>query len=115
MKKAILIISLITGIYMIADGIYVMQNGKYIGPEKPGPWAYLFYQAQVDVFKLGPLFMVLGVLWLLWAYGLWQRERWAAMFGITVAVCTLWYIPLGTLFALIVLGAILGGRNRLGI
>ena len=115
MKGFILLISLLTGGYMLLDGIYVMANGKYIGPEKPGPWANLFYQAGVDVFKLGPLFIVLGILWFLWAYGLWARERWAVMFGTTVGICTLWYLPIGTLFALIVLGAILTGRNRMGI
>lgn len=50
---------------MLIDGIYVIINGKYIGPPKPGPWANLFYKFNIDVFKLGPLFMLFGILWLL--------------------------------------------------
>jgi len=39
---------------MLLDGIYVMLKGKYVGPEKPGPWSTLFYKLKVDVFNLGP-------------------------------------------------------------
>lgn len=52
------------GCYMLLDGIFVIIKGKYIGPEKPGPWANLFYKLDFNVFKLGPVFIIFGVLWL---------------------------------------------------
>ena len=42
MKVLITILGLLNGGYMLLDGIYVMLKGKYIGPEKPGPWSNLF-------------------------------------------------------------------------
>jgi hypothetical protein len=42
MKILITILGILNGGYMLIDGIYVMLNGKYIGPEKPGPWSYIF-------------------------------------------------------------------------
>lgn len=100
---------------MLVDGIYVMMNKKYIGPEKPGPWANLFYTFKVDVFKLGPLFVVYGLLWLVWIYSLWTAQSWAWAAGVCVCVLTLWYLPVGTLFSLIILAALFFARNKLGI
>jgi len=60
MKILITILGLLNGGCMLLDGIFVMIKGKYIGPEKPGPWSNLFYKLNIDIFKLGPLFIVLG-------------------------------------------------------
>ena len=49
---------------MLVDGAYAILNGKYIGPEKPGPWASLVSLSGVDVFKLGPLFVAYGLAWI---------------------------------------------------
>lgn len=103
MRSTILLLSLITGLYMLADGIYVLLNGKYIGPEKPGPWAELFYRMHIDVFRLGPLFIVFGLLWLIFVSGFGSKRRWAYPMGVIMAIATLWYLPLGTLLSLIVL------------
>ncbi|PID30346.1 hypothetical protein CR973_03005 [Candidatus Saccharibacteria bacterium] len=100
---------------MLIDGVFVMMNGKYIGPEKPGPWALLFEKLGIDVFKLGPLFVVFGVLWLVWIYGLWTVQPWAFPLGIIICLLTLWYIPVGTVFSLIVLAVILFARKNIGI
>lgn len=70
MKILITVLGVLNGGYMLLDGIYVLLNGKYIGPEKPGPWSNLFEKLNLDVFKLGPLFIVLGILWFIWTYGL---------------------------------------------
>jgi len=64
------ILGLLNGGYMLLDGIFVMMKGKYIDPEKPGPWAELFYKLNIDVFKLGPVFIIFGLLWLTWLYSL---------------------------------------------
>ena len=92
-----------------------MIKGKYIGPEKPGPWAELFYKLQVDVFRLGPLFIALGILWLTWLFSLWTHQNWAYGFGILVSVLTLWYLPVGTLFSTIILVVLVLAREKAGL
>ena len=58
MKVLITILGLLNGGYMLLDGIYVLLKGKYIGPEKPGPWANLFYKLKIDVFNLAIIYCV---------------------------------------------------------
>jgi hypothetical protein len=112
MKILVTILSLLNGLYMIADGIFVMLKGKYIGPEKPGPWAEVFYNLDVDVFKLGPLFIIIGFLWLVWLFGFWTRKTWTYVFGMTVCILTLWYLPVGTIFSLVVLVILVRYRRK---
>ncbi|MBC8051672.1 MAG: hypothetical protein H7Y13_01265, partial [Sphingobacteriaceae bacterium] len=76
MKILITILGLLNGGYMLLDGLVVLFKGKYIGPEKPGPWANLFYKLNIDVFKLGPLFIIFGLFWLIWLYALWTNQNW---------------------------------------
>ncbi len=88
---------------MLADGIYVLLNNKYIGPEKPGPWANIFSSLNIDVFKLGPLFIAFGVGWICFVIGYLYNMSWTFSLGIAMSVLTLWYLPVGTIFSLIVL------------
>ena len=104
--------SLINGLWMLIDGVYVMLNGKYIGPEKPGPWASILSLTGVDVFKLGPMFIVFGIAWLVFVFGLLSSSSWAFWWGTVVAVLTLWYLPFGTLISAIVIVALLFFRER---
>ena len=103
MRYVVVGLSLINGLWMLVDGIYVLVNGKYIGPEKPGPWASLLSFTAVDVFKLGPLFVIFGIAWLAFAGGLLAGAEWARTLGIVLSVATLWYLPFGTLISIIVL------------
>lgn len=102
MRYLLIALSLINGLWMLIDGLYVMANGKYIGPEKPGPWASLVGVTGVDVFKLGPVFVAFGVAWLVFAGALFGGATWARGFGIALSVLTLWYLPFGTLIAILV-------------
>jgi hypothetical protein len=88
---------------MLIDGIYVIANGKYIGPEKPGPWASLIGMTGVDVFKLGPLFVLFGLAWLALVAAIFANAAWARNFGIVLSILTLWYLPFGTLISIVVL------------
>lgn len=115
MKIFISIIGFLNGTYMLLDGVFVLLKGKYIGPEKPGPWANLFYKLNIDVFKLGPLFVIYGLLWFTWLYGLWTNQSWAYLFGLLISIITLWYLPVGTLFSIIVFVVLLTMKNKLGI
>lgn len=100
---------------MLLDGLFVLFKGKYIGPEKPGPWANLFYKLGIDVFRLGPLFILFGLLWLTWLYALWTNQGWAYLFGLIISVLTLWYLPAGTLFSLIILVILLTAKSKSGL
>ncbi len=106
MKYFVIGVSLLNGMWMLIDGIYVIANGKYIGPEKPGPWASLLSLTGVDVFKLGPLFALFGVAWLVFGVGSWTDSGWARSFGIALSIATLWYLPVGTLISIVVLAAL---------
>lgn len=97
---------------MLIDGVYVLINGKYIGPEKPGPWASVFSITGIDVFQLGPMFVGFGIVWLILVFGLFSNLSWAYGFGIVVAALTLWYLPFGTIISLIVLIALIFFKDR---
>lgn len=114
MKIAITILGLLNGGYMLIDGVYVILNGKYIGPPKPGPWANLFYKLNVDVFKLGPLFIGFGLIWLIFLFGLWTNQSWAHIFGVIISVLTLWYLPVGTIVSIIILVLLMIMKTQLG-
>ena len=113
MKILITILGLLNGVYMLIDGIYVMLKGKYIGPERPGPWASLFEKMDVNVFKLGPLFVIFGILWLIWLYGLWTNQSWMITFGIILSILTLWYLPVGTIISIIILLILIFAKSKL--
>jgi len=115
MKILITIIGMLNGGYMLLDGIYVILKGKYFGPEKPGPWAELFYKFNIDIFKLGWLFILFGILWLTWLYGLWANKDWAFIFGTTISILTLWYFPVGTLLSLITMAVLVLCRQNIGL
>lgn len=115
MKILISILGFLNGSYMLIDGIYVMLKSKYMGPAKPGPWANLFYKMQIDVFKLGPLFIIYGLLWLCWLYCIGTNQTAAYAFGIVISILTLWYLPVGTVFSVIILCILLFARNRTGL
>jgi hypothetical protein len=115
MKILITILGFLNGSYMLLDGIYVLLKGKYIGPEKPGPWSCLFYKFDMDVFKLGPLFIAFGLLWLTWLYGLWAKQNWAYVLGIIMSILTLWYMPVGTIFSIVILLVLVFAKQKAGV
>lgn len=115
MKILIGILGFLNGGYMLLDGIYVLLKGKYIGPERPGPWSTLLEKMGVgNVFSLGPLFIAFGLCWMVWLYALLTLQPWAVWFGILVSILTLWYLPVGTLFSLIILVILITQKKRLG-
>jgi hypothetical protein len=101
MKVILLVMALVMGGYMLADGIYVIIKGKYIGPEKPGPWSAIFEKLHVNVFSLGPLFIFFGVAWLIFMAGIGTGSAWARMYGMVLSIFSLWYLPVGTIIAII--------------
>ena len=115
MKILITILGLLNGSYMLLDGIFVIVTGKFIGPEKPGPWANLFYKLDINVFRLGPLFIIFGLLWLTWIYGLWTNQTWAFTFALMLSIFTLWYLPIGTVFSVGTIMILLLAKQKTGL
>ena len=107
MKYVVIGLSLINGLWMLIDGVYVTTNGKYIGPEKPGPWASLIGLTGIDVFKLGPLFVVFGIAWLTFVAAMFLEANWARSLGFILSIATLWYLPFGTVISVVVFVALI--------
>ncbi|HVT79283.1 MAG TPA: hypothetical protein VHM90_01390 [Phycisphaerae bacterium] len=115
-KILAILLALPAGGWMLADGIYCLIHGKYIGPETPGPWSIPFVALGINPFRLAPLFIVLGVLWLsaiaflLTAPPHLARAAWLAALGIAVA--SLWYLPVGTFLSVAYILLLLLNRAR---
>jgi len=97
------LVALLAGEWMIFDGVHVMMRGKYFGPEKPGPWSIVFIKMGVDPFRLGPLFVGLGLLWIVFLVALLTGQKWGWYGAVATAVATLWYLPVGTVLSVIYL------------
>ena len=102
-KIAFLVLAVLNGGWMLFDGLHVMLKGKYFGPPEPGPWSRIFTSIGIDPFSLGPVFILLGVIWMISAIGILTGTEWAWPVAIIVAVCTLWYLPIGTVLAILLL------------
>ena len=101
MKILFALVGLLAGGWMIVDGVHVMLRGKYIGPEKPGPWSVPFTKLGIDPFRLGPMFIGLGALWLICLVAVLSGQAWGKYAAAAVAIASLWYLPLGTILSLV--------------
>lgn len=102
-----IVISLIVGGWMIFDGVYVLLKGKYFGPEQPGPWSRVVRVVGLNPFSLGIPFIVLGSTWWFAVLALLIGLPWAWALCVTVAVATLWYVPVGTSLSLAAIGLLI--------
>jgi hypothetical protein len=102
-KLFLSLVAVLNGGWMLADGIHVLVTGKYFGPDKPGPWSVPFARLGVNPFSLGPVFILLGVLWLAGLAAVLTGKPWALYAAGAVAVASLWYLPMGTLLSAIYL------------
>ncbi|MGH9947177.1 MAG: hypothetical protein ACRD6X_08265 [Pyrinomonadaceae bacterium] len=107
MRILLYFLGLVMGGYMLADGIFVIVNGRYMGGEKPGPWSYLFQKLNIDVFRLGPMFLVFGLVWLIFLFGIWTDKTWFRTLGIIISIASLWYLPVGTIVSLCAIAILL--------
>ncbi len=91
------------GGWMVFDGLQVLVTGKYYGPDHPGPWASLVQALGINPFGLGVPFVIFGLAWLLAATLLFWKPQVGRPAGIVMSVATLWYLPVGTMFAIVIL------------
>jgi hypothetical protein len=99
LANLIIILSLLLGGWMLFDGIYVINNGKYYGPLEPGPWHFIFRIIGINHFNLGPLFITYGVVWLYLIGFFWGARGKALKWLKYMAFGTLWYLVPGTVVA----------------
>ena len=100
-KALAALIGIFVGGWMLFDGIHVIATGKYFGPAKPGPWSALVIKLHIDPFALGPLFIALGLLWMLILIPLLRGQSWGWYGAVAMAICSLWYFPIGTFLSLL--------------
>ncbi len=91
---------------MLFDGIHEMVTGTYFGG-RVGPWAYIVRALHVRVESMGPVFVVLGALWLFAAVQTVRNSRTAPVLLTCAAVVTLAYPLFGTLLSLVTLGVLM--------
>jgi uncharacterized membrane protein YjjP (DUF1212 family) len=110
--KAILAtVCLLQGGYMLFDGMHRLLTGSYFGG-RLGPWAVLVSAAGISPASMAPLFVVLGVLWLVGGVALLFRARWSTGLLIAVSAISLAYLVFGTILSLIALAILLMNRKR---
>jgi hypothetical protein len=113
-KIGFLVIAILNGGWMLFDGVHVLVKGKYFGPPQPGPWSQVVTAVGLNPFSLGPLFVGLGLLWIVAAGGILQGSSCAWLLAVIVSVASLWYIPIGTLLSIIAILILILFKASLG-
>ena len=119
-RRVITVLALSEAGYMALDGTRALIVGDYITPGSGrfaghlGPWSAL-----VSAIGIPPrstlmkgIFAAYGIAWLavILAYAGGARWTWRAM--VLAAVLSLWYLPLGTVISLLLLGLLLLQRGQ---
>mgnify|MGYP000256190086 CR=1 FL=1 len=103
--------------WMLFDGCHALITGDYVTPSKGeykgqlGPWTHcveaLGMKPRSTLMKV--LFVVFGVVGVAVAIGFVLQCSWARDAACFVAICGLWYLPLGTVLNAVVLALLLSG------
>lgn len=112
LKYALLAIGILQGAFMLADGIHVITTGSYIGGQV-GPWAVIVRAVGLNVYSMGPAFVVLGSLWLLGSIFLLVRPGKGLLLLTIMATVTLFYAIFGTVLSVIALAIVVSHRRSL--
>lgn len=113
LRIALVVLTISTGGFMLADGIRNLTTGTYFG-RNLGPWSVLVNSTGLDPQHFGMVFTLLGLAWLVALAGLLLRAEWGIPSAVTVGIATLWYLPVGTFFALLYLALVVSQRRALG-
>ena len=110
-KTALAVVCLLQGGYMLFDGTHRLLIGSYFGGQL-GPWAALVSAVGINPGTLAPVFVVLGVLWLVGGAAFLLRARWSTGLLMIVSVISLAYLVFGTILSLLALVIVLMSRQR---
>ena len=108
-RVALVALGFIEGAWMTFDGTRALTVGDYITPSSGahagqlGPWSRVVTAVGIPprstAMKL--IFVVYGLSWLIIAIGLALRIGWALPAMLIAAVATVWYLPVGTVLAIV--------------
>ncbi len=106
-KSALVALAALTGGWMVFDGLHVLLTGAYAGSSQPGPWTTLVALIGLNPYRIGPLFVLLGVCWLICTLAHVLGAPWGKPGAAATAIATLWYVPVGTLLSVVYLAVLL--------
>jgi len=113
-KLFIVLLALLNGGWMLFDGLHVIRKGKYFGPEEPGPWSKIAASLGINPLSMGPLFVILGLVWYISVVGLLLSSSWGWLALLVSAIATLWYVKIGTIISIIVIALLVLFKASLG-
>jgi hypothetical protein len=104
MRWTFLISGCLQGAWMLSDAVRLMA-GSSLGPQDQAldVWPRLFAKIGIDPFKLGPLFLLGGAVWLFVTLAVVTGRTWARKVAVMIAIGTLWYALHGTALSAIYL------------
>ena len=115
LRWAVVVLAVLEAGWMVFDGARALVVGDYVTPSsgeyagKLGPWAGLASALGIEPRSTGMkvFFVAYGVTWLVIvaAFALGRRWGWAAL--LAVAIGSLWYLVIGTLASLAMIGLLL--------
>jgi hypothetical protein len=120
LKFAVPLVALLIGSWFIYDGVRAFRKGDYTtsssGPHagQLGPWAKLVALVGIDPrgVPMKTVHVLLGVCWIASALLFVAKPHfgWTAL--VVSSLCSLWYLPIGTVLAVIELGMLFTSQIR---
>jgi hypothetical protein len=118
LRMVVVLLAVLLGGWMTFDGVRALTVGDYVTPSSGpyagdlGPWAGVVQALGVAPRAMGMkvAFVALGIAWLVAAFLYLRRRRRAESALAALAVALLWYLPVGTVLALLVLAALAMSR-----
>jgi hypothetical protein len=118
-RIALVALALVEGAWMTFDGTRALIVGDYVTPSSGthagqlGPWNHVVGAVGIPprstAMKL--IFVVYGLGWLIISLGFALHASWAAPAMLIAAIATLWYLPVGTIVAILQLAALIWLRR----
>ena len=106
----IVLLGLVTGGYMLFDGARAVIVGDYITPSageyagQLGPWSKVVSAIGIEPRSttMKVAFMIYGATWLTLVLSFLLEASWSWLGLLLVSCATLWYLPVGTIAAVVV-------------
>jgi hypothetical protein len=119
-KWTVVALALCQGVWLIFDGSRALITGDYATPTagpragQLGPWSHLVTALGVNPRSalMKCVHVVLGTAWLAGVALFDLKTSAGGWLLLGCAIATLWYLPLGTMFSLIVIALLLTGALR---
>ena len=118
-RVLVLILGLVEGIWMTFDGTRALIVGDYVTPSSGahagelGPWNHIVKALGIPprstAMKL--IFVAYGLAWWIVTIGFATHAPWAWRAMLIAASATLWYLPVGTVFGILQIMALIWLRR----